>query len=153
MKLATLCYIRDGSKILLLHRNKKENDIHTGKYNGLGGKFEAGETPEACARREIYEESGLVAEELDLRGFITFPKFAHGEDWYVFVFLINRFYGRLIDSPEGTLEWVEIEDLAKLNFWEGDYIFLPWLFEPERFSASFAYEAGKLIDHSVQFYP
>lgn len=152
MKLATLCYIRDGSKILLLHRNKKENDMHAGKYNGLGGKFEPGETPENCARREILEESGLVVEELDLRGFITFPNFARGEDWYVFLFLINKFSGEIIDSPEGTLEWVNESELASLNFWEGDRIFMPWLFEKKRFSACFSYESGKLIDHFVQFY-
>jgi NADH pyrophosphatase NudC (nudix superfamily) len=43
----------------LEHRNKKPNDIHEGKWNGLGGKFEAGETPEECVIREILEESGL----------------------------------------------------------------------------------------------
>ncbi|MDN5279079.1 MAG: 8-oxo-dGTP diphosphatase [Clostridiales bacterium] len=152
MKLATLCYIRNDNKILLLHRNKKENDIHAGKYNGLGGKFEQGETPEACARREIFEESGLVAESLDLRGFITFPKFARGEDWYVFIFVIDKVSGELIDSPEGTLEWVEESKLGSLNFWEGDRIFMPWLFEQKRFSACFVYESGKLADYSVHFY-
>jgi 8-oxo-dGTP diphosphatase len=152
LKLATLCYIRNDNKILLLHRNKKENDIHAGKYNGLGGKFEQGETPEACARREIFEESGLVAESLDLRGFITFPKFARGEDWYVFIFVIDKVSGELIDSPEGTLEWVEESKLGSLNFWEGDRIFMPWLFEQKRFSACFVYESGKLADYSVHFY-
>ena len=37
----------------LVHRNKKANDIHEGKWNGLGGKFEAGETPEECIIREV----------------------------------------------------------------------------------------------------
>ena len=37
----------------MLHRVKKENDYHEGKWNGLGGKFEAGESPEECAKREI----------------------------------------------------------------------------------------------------
>jgi 8-oxo-dGTP diphosphatase len=40
MKLATLCYIRHNGKTLMLHRIKKENDMHKGKWNGLGGKFE-----------------------------------------------------------------------------------------------------------------
>jgi 8-oxo-dGTP diphosphatase len=35
---------------------QKANDIHEGKWNGLGGKFEAGETPEEYIIREIYEE-------------------------------------------------------------------------------------------------
>ena len=41
MKLATLCYVIDDDKTLMLYRNKKENDYHEGKWNGLGGKFEA----------------------------------------------------------------------------------------------------------------
>ena len=59
MKLATLCYLRDGENTLMLHRIKKANDMHQGKWNGLGGKVENGETPEACAIREVLEESGL----------------------------------------------------------------------------------------------
>ena len=61
MKLATLCYIIDREKncTLMLHRIKKENDFHEGKWNGLGGKFELHETPEECVIREIEEESGL----------------------------------------------------------------------------------------------
>ena len=57
--LATLCYIKDGSRTLMLHRIKKENDIHEGKWNGLGGKFETGESPEECVIREIKPFAGL----------------------------------------------------------------------------------------------
>lgn len=60
MKLATLCYIMKDNKTLMLYRNKKENDYHEGKWNGLGGKFELGETPEECAIRELKEETGLT---------------------------------------------------------------------------------------------
>ena len=60
MILATLCYVKHNGKTLMVHRNKKPNDIHEGKWNGLGGKFEAGETPERCVRREVQEEAGLV---------------------------------------------------------------------------------------------
>jgi len=44
MKLATLCYVIDSSqnKTLMLHRVKKENDYHEGKWNGQGGKLELG---------------------------------------------------------------------------------------------------------------
>ena len=43
----------------LFQSNKKANDIQEGKWNWLGGKFEAGETPEECVTREVLEESGL----------------------------------------------------------------------------------------------
>ena len=79
LRLATLCYLRSGGKTLMLHRIKKENDMHAGKWNGLGGKLLPGETPEACAIREVQEESGLTMHNPVLRGIITFPGFPAGK--------------------------------------------------------------------------
>ena len=152
MVLATLCYVRQNSKTLMIHRVKKHNDIHEGKWNGLGGKIEAGETPEECAIREIREESGLLVKNLSLKGFLTFPQFANHQDWYAFVYVIDAFEGELIDSPEGVLHWINDSDLTNLNLWEGDRVFLPWLDQPGFFSAKFIYEDGKYIDHEVVFY-
>ena len=91
--LATLGYVLspDGRQVLLVHRNRRPNDAHFGKYNGLGGKLEAGEDVVACLRREIREEAGLECDEIVLRGTISWPGFGkHGEDWFGFVFRIDR---------------------------------------------------------------
>jgi len=153
MKLATLCYIKQNGKTLMIHRVKKAGDINANKWNGLGGKFELGETPEDCVRREVLEESGLSISAPALKGFITFPGFAHDEDWYVFVFTAHTFSGELIDSAEGVLRWVDDTEVLRLNLWEGDRIFLPWLEEGRFFSARFVYKDGKLAAHDVIFYP
>ncbi len=154
MKLATLCYVVDKNKnsSLMIHRVKKQNDYHHGKWNGLGGKFEQGETPEECAIREIKEESGLTVKSVCLKGFITFPMFDGKEDWYVFLFTADDFYGELIDSPEGQLEWIPNEKLTEINLWDGDKIFIPWLFQDKFFSAKFKYQDGKFFDYEVNFY-
>jgi len=152
MKLATLCYVRSGEQTLMVHRVKKAQDMHHGKWNGLGGKLEPGESPEECARREIREEAGLDVKELIWKGVLTFPGFSNEEDWYAFVFLASVEDGPLIDSPEGDLKWVDPEDLLKLNLWEGDLIFLPWLDHPGVFSGKFDYKDGRLVDHWVEFY-
>ena len=60
-QLATICYIDNGKEYLMLYRNKKPNDVHEGKWIGVGGKLEKGETPQECATREIFEETGLKA--------------------------------------------------------------------------------------------
>ena len=73
-QLATICYIDNGKELLMLHRNKKPNDVHEGKWIGVGGKLERGETPQECAAREILEETGLKAKPV-LKGVITFPEF------------------------------------------------------------------------------
>lgn len=152
IKLATLCYVRDRGRTLMLHRVKKANDMHAGKWNGLGGKLEHGETPEECAVREVYEESGLRWIEPRLRGIISFPQFNNGDDWYTFVFVGDRFSGDLIDSPEGYLAWVDNDRLLSLNLWPGDRIFIPWLDDDRFFSAKFVYLAGELTKYEVSFY-
>ncbi len=154
MKLATLCYIKDKNtqSTLMLHRVKKENDMHKDKWNGLGGKLHAGESPEECVIREIHEESGLTIVKPELKGFITFPAFDGFDDWYVFVFTATEFSGIMKDSPEGNLEWVPDKELANLPLWEGDKIFFKWIEEDKFFSAKFIYDKGKLVSHEVSFY-
>ena len=154
MKLATLCYITDLQKksTLMLFRNKKENDVHEGKWNGLGGKVDPTESPEDCVIREIKEESGLTISSPQLKGFITFPKFDGIYDWYVFLFTADKFEGELINSNEGHLEWIPNDQIRSLNLWEGDQIFLPWLSGDKFFSAKFIYENKKLVSYSVNFY-
>ena len=136
----------------MVHRIKKSNDMHQGKWNGLGGKFEPGETPEDCAIREIYEESGLLVRNPELKGLLTFPGFANDEDWYAFVFVAHEFEGELIDSPEGVLDWIDNDRLFDLELWDGDRVFLKWLENPGFFSAKFNYQDGKFVDYKVVFY-
>ena len=152
MKVSTLCYIKQNNQTLMLHRIKKENDIHKNKWNGLGGKLEPGESPEECVKREVFEESGLIIESPNLHGVITFPKFDGIDDWIVFVYTANNFEGNLIDCDEGKLDWVSDDQLLNLNLWEGDKIFIPWLTQDKFFSAKFIYEKKKLINYDVIFY-
>jgi 8-oxo-dGTP diphosphatase len=154
MKLATLCYVidRKNKTTLMIYRIKKRNDVHEGKWNGLGGKFEGNESPEECVIREIKEESGLNIKSPKLHGLITFPLFDGKEDWYVFVFTAHEFTGKLMDSNEGNLEWIPNKKITELNLWDGDAIFLNWLKKNKFFSAKFIYNNGKLENYSVNFY-
>lgn len=149
--LATLCYIKRDGYTLMMHRNKKANDIHKGKWNGLGGKFEAGETPEECVKREVQEESGLIIQNPRLHGLIMFPNFK-ANDWYVFVFTATDFKGELIDSPEGKLEWIPDEKILGLNLWGSDHIFMRWMQEGKFFAAKFEYEGEDMRGYDVVFH-
>lgn len=153
LKLATLVYVKRPGQTLMLHRVKRQHDMHQGKWNGLGGKLEPGETPEECAVREVAEESGLQIAAPALRGFLTFPGFSAGEDWYCFVFVARTFTGELIDSAEGVLAWIDDDRLLELPLWPGDRIFLPWLDQERFFSAKFVYVDGAFTGHDVVFHP
>lgn len=149
---STLCYVRSGTKTLMLHRIKKDNDVHQGKWNGLGGKIHPGETPEECVIREVKEEAGLDIRSPQLRGVMTFPLFKDNEDWLVFLFTASEFDGDLIECDEGKLEWVENNKLLDLHLWEGDRYFMEWLKQGKFFSAKFCYQDGRLQSHEVTFY-
>lgn len=149
---ATLCYIQDNDHTLMLHRVKKKKDIHQDKWNGLGGKFESGESPEECLLREVKEESGLTLLNYKLAGLLTFPKFDGINDWQVFLYQATEFSGEIIECQEGELEWIPNDKLLELNLWEGDKHFIKWMLDGRLFSAKFNYHAKELIDYSVTFY-
>ncbi len=152
MILATLCYVKRGGQTLMIHRDKRPDDIHAGKWNGLGGKIEAGESPEMCIQREVREEAGLVIRQPRLHGLLVFTNFK-GRDWYVFVFTATQFEGELTESSEGGLAWIADDELLRLPLWPSDSIFLPWLAQDRFFSARFDYNDETLQGHEVVFYP
>jgi 8-oxo-dGTP diphosphatase len=151
MKLATLCYVKRDGKTLMLHRVKKASDVHAGKWNGLGGKLEAGESPEQCVIREVREEAGLEIICPRYHGLLIFADFA-GDDWFVWVFTADQFTGELIESDEGNLKWIPNEEVKSLNLWPSDQIFLPWLETDKIFSARFQYHGEEIFGHEVAFY-
>lgn len=153
MKVATLCYLRSKNQTLLIHRNKREGDLFKDYWNGLGGKVEQNESPEECVIREMEEESGLKVQEPKLKGILTFPNNRDsGETWYVFLYIAEKFSGKLIENDEGELTWVENEEISKLNIQGADKFFIEWLDKPGVFSAKFYYKGEELIDHQVYFY-
>jgi 8-oxo-dGTP diphosphatase len=153
MKLGTLCYIEKNNQYLMLHRTKKENDMHKNLWVGLGGKFEAGESPEDCVIREINEESGLTIIKPQLRGILTFPNDFNQEDWYVFLFTANNFTGELKQNDEGELAWIDKHSINELPMHEGDRYFLQWIQDNKGIlSAKFIYENGILKDYQISVY-
>ncbi|MDP9311382.1 MAG: 8-oxo-dGTP diphosphatase [Chloroflexota bacterium] len=154
--LATLGYILspDGRQVLMVHRNKRPDDLHYGKYNGLGGKLDAGESVTDCMKREVLEESGLLVEALRLRGTISWPGFGkRGEDWFGFIFRIEQWSGTPhAGNHEGTLEWVERDHILSLPLWESDQLFLPMVFDdsPAVFHGVMPYQAGRMVSWSYE---
>ena len=142
--LTTLCYIEQDGKYLMMHRIKKENDVNKDKWIGVGGHFEAGESPEECLLREVKEETGLTLTEWKFRGIVSFLS-DKWPDEYMCLYTATGFAGEMIPCSEGTLEWVEKSKVTELPIWEGDKIFLRLLAEDgEFFSLKLRYEGDTL---------
>ena len=107
-----LCFVFAGDRVLLL-RGAAGKKIWPGLYNGLGGHVERGESIQAAAEREIFEEAGLRVSRLRLRGVVTIDTGApSGIGLFVFTALADD--GTLRASVEGSLEWVPVSGVRAL---------------------------------------
>ncbi|MQN01190.1 MAG: septum formation protein Maf [Lachnospiraceae bacterium] len=149
MKNTTLCYLTRDDKVLMLHRTKKHNDVNEGKWIGVGGHVESGESKEMCVRREVWEETGLTLKSLKYRGVIDFlpDKF---ESERMFLYTSDEFAGEMHECDEGDLKWVEKDQVKSLDLWEGDRIFLKYLVEEAPFfHLKLNYQGDKLVSSEL----
>jgi 8-oxo-dGTP diphosphatase len=122
-RIAVLCYLFDEQgRLLLLHRRKAPNrDL----YSPIGGKLEQaiGESPTACAVREIQEEVGLAVSEQDLHltGIVSETAFEDQGHWLMFLFEMTRPAAvERMEFDEGRLEWHDVEAVTDLNIPDTD---------------------------------
>ncbi len=154
MIVSSLIYIRKDNKTLMLRRDKRDAELHEYRYNGVGGKFERGESPEMCAIREIKEETGLTAKSLVYRGHLTFPYFDDEVDWLVFVYECYDFEGEIIESDEGSLHWIDDDQIMNINIYEGDKVFLDVLYNStDNFYGTFYYKGGEFQSAEIHRIP
>ena len=146
-RLTTLCYPERGGKYLLLHRTKKENDENRDKWIGIGGKFEPGESPEDCLRREVYEETGLTLTAWRFRGIVTFVS----DVWpceYMHLYTASDWTGELRSCDEGELAWIDKRELCGLTLWQGDRLFLRLLEQETPFFSLKLEYTGEVLRHA-----
>ena len=144
---STLCYITRGNDVLMLHRVKKKKDANQDKWIGIGGKFEAEETPDECLLREAKEETGLTLTRWQCRGIVTFLTNGPWDGEYMYLFTADGFEGDLKECEEGDLQWVSREFLDALPKWEGDKIFLDLLWQDAPFFLlKLRYDVDKLVE-------
>lgn len=143
----TLCYIEQNGEYLMLHRVKKLKDINKGKWIGVGGKFEEGESPDECLLREVREETGLTLTSYRCRGIVTFRPALTGPAEYMHLYTADSFTGELTaNCSEGVLKWVKKPEVLSLNLWSGDRIFLRLLEQDAPFfSLKLVYDGDELV--------
>ena len=143
----TLCYITRGNDVLMLHRIKKKNDLNQDKWIGIGGKFEADETPDECLLREAMEETGLRLTSWKCRGVVTFLTNGPWDGEFMYLFTADGFEGEIKECDEGELQWVSRDFLDQLPKWEGDQIFLDLLWQDAPFFLlKLCYKKDKLVE-------
>ncbi len=150
-KQATMIYLKKGDEFLFLERHKTNDTVHRqGMHLALGGKVEMGESVEDGAKREVLEESGVKVNSLNLKAIIYFREWGEkGHDWIDYLYISDDFTGKPRDGDEGNVIWVKKENIKNLNLYEGDKIFLDYIFKYNFFVAEFTYDKYDLKEHKL----
>ncbi len=145
-----ICYLLKDDQVLMIFRNKKKVDINKGKWIGVGGHVEKGESIEQAIKREVWEESSLVVNKVNYAARVTF--FFKEDVELMHVFTAKDFSGEVdYNCNEGTLKWIPINELYSLPLWEGDKLFLqPVLNNDPFFEMSMKYEGDALVEYKKE---
>lgn len=146
-KIYTLCIVQQNEKVLL---GLKKLGLGTGFWNGFGGRVKEGETIEAAARRELYEEAGVEAGGLEKLGVIDFKLADIPEILQVHIFRALDFEGEPKESNEMTPQWFDIKNIPFGQMWPDDHYWLPLFLEGKKFKGEFSYDkSNNIIGHQI----
>ena len=143
MEETVLAYIDVDDKYLLLFRNKEKDDINQGKWIGVGGHLENGETPDQALIREIKEETNLDVIKYQYRALLRFNCDSYSEIMYLYT--VSEVRGTIGECDEGELQFFDKKELFNLPMWEADKLFLKKLINGDPyFEMELNYSGDKL---------
>ncbi len=144
-KILTLCLVTNHPRVLL---RMKKRGFGEGRWNGFGGKVEAGETIEEAAIREIREEAGLEINNLERRGVVDFCFINKpGEVLEVHIFHTSDFAGEPVETEEMRPNWFHVDEIPFAEMWADDPHWFPLFLQGKKFRGRFLFdEADRVLE-------
>lgn len=148
MKNTTLLFLvkRNEGVVVDICLAMKKRGFGMGRYNGVGGKVEGGETIEEAVKRETEEEIGVVVSDITKCAELQFT-FPHKEDWnqLVHVYLTDSWLGDIVETEEMNPDWFSVDAIPYDTMWPDDIFWLPKVLEGSQIKAKFSFAEGDVI--------
>ncbi|MEK7615400.1 MAG: 8-oxo-dGTP diphosphatase [Patescibacteria group bacterium] len=154
--------LRNSTLLFLIKRSQgqveeiclamKKRGFGVGRWNGVGGKVEVGESIESAVKRETREEIGVNAKEIDKVAELTFY-FPHNPSWnqLVHVYFCEVWEGDPVETEEMSPKWVAVPEIPFNQMWADDIFWLPEVLKGGFVKASFTFDEHDLIlDQDIQ---
>ena len=142
-KILTLCLVHEPSRVLL---GMKKRGFGAGRWNGFGGKLQAGESVEEAAKREMLEESGVVVKDLAKMGILDFEFSTNrGEILEVHIFRVGGYEGEPTESEEMKPAWFHLDEIPFAEMWPDDIHWFPLFLKGVQFKGRFLFGEGDSI--------
>jgi 8-oxo-dGTP pyrophosphatase MutT (NUDIX family) len=146
LRKATLCILVSDGRILLA---MKKRGFGTGKWNGAGGKQEAGEDVKTTAVRETVEEIGVVPTSMRKVAVLNFyfPESPKDKDWnqQVHIFLVDGWEGTPKETEEMNPKWFELGKIPYESMWDDDRHWLPKVLEGKNLKGDFIFDKDQKL--------
>lgn len=136
----TLLFLRSGDQLLLA---MKKRGFGKGKWNGVGGKLEEGESLESALVRECVEEIGVTPNSWTAVGELDFVQDAETDDpWHMFVYayITDEWDGEPVETEEMMPKWFHIEDIPYGDMWGDDEFWLPFILDGKKVVGEFTFD-------------
>lgn len=146
-KTLTLCMVIKNNKILL---GMKKRGFGVGRWNGFGGKIEEGETIEQGAHRELEEEIGIKALDMQKVGILDFSFENDSKILEVHIFKITDFIGEPVESEEMKPDWFSFENIPFEQMWSDDKYWFPYLLNNKLFKGTFLFDRPSDAEYSAK---
>lgn len=146
----TLCILKKDNKILLA---KKKRGFGTGKYNGVGGKIEQGETIEQAMIRETKEEINVIPTKYEKVGIMEFDEYYKGnkQKLVFYLYMVYEWEGSPCETDEMYPEWFNINDIPYDKMFPDDKYWLPLILEGNKIKAYFEFdEEWNLLSKKIE---
>jgi 8-oxo-dGTP pyrophosphatase MutT (NUDIX family) len=147
LRQATLCFLISRNSVLLA---MKKRGFGAGRWNGVGGKPETGESIFSAAKRETQEEIKVIPNKMRLVAKLDFyfPYIPLTEDWnqQVVVYLAEEWTGQPMETDEMKPRWYDKNKLPYDKMWADDKIWLPHVLADKKVKAEFYFGKNQNIE-------
>ena len=128
----------------------KKRGFGMGNWNGFGGKVEKGESMEEAAKREVFEELGVVVDEIEKMGVLEFSWRGKSEILEVNIFKAVKFEGEPTEIEEMKPQWFSVQEIPYETMWADDKYWLPLFLENKKFEGKFLFdENSSILEHQL----
>lgn len=146
---------KSDNKITDICLAMKKRGFGAGRWNGVGGKLNEGETFEQGVMREAQEEVSVEPNNVQKVAELTFT-FPANPDWNQIVetFVTESWEGEPTESEEMAPKWFSISDIPYADMWPDDIFWLPKVLEGNLVKAKFTFgEKDSVLEQFVEVVP
>lgn len=140
MKQLVLLILKQNNHQVLLAMKKRGFGV--GRWNGVGGKVEDGETLEQAVVRECEEEAGITPKNFHKVAVLAFSSIQEGEAMQqeVHVYLGEEWEGEPEETEEMASRWFPMVEIPYEHMWEDDALWLPLVLRGKKLHCSFTFK-------------